>query len=107
MRITSLDQNGVTLQSLPFEGTKTGRLAVSIYMRVEIPQQQPNVRLAVSGYWRDREYFRYAKVGEINKIIPLRSEWSQYVLQIDDLPAEGLSPLRLRVDIFRARRMLG
>jgi hypothetical protein len=100
LRIASLDTNGVTLQSSPFDAPKTGRLAVAIYLRVENPAQQPNIRLSVSGYWHDREYYRFAPVGKFQPASPLQADWKQYVLPINDLPAEGLSQLRLRVDII-------
>ena len=49
---------------------------------------QPPLRIAIEGLQDDREYYRFAAVGGLTGGRPLTGEWSQFVLQIDDLPSE-------------------
>lgn len=93
---------GVTLRSAPFAATQTGRLALSVWLRVEDPARQPTLRLAIEGVLDGEEYYRFAPVGAGEQVDRVRSEWSQYVLQIDDLPVAGLSQLRARFDLLGA-----
>jgi hypothetical protein len=68
-------------------------------MRVPDPQKQPAVRISVAGTWRERDYLRYAPVGAGQGLAPLRDQWAQYILQVDDLPTESLSRLQVRIDL--------
>ena len=91
------------LVSRPMNIPPTGRLAISVWLRVSDPAKQPPLRLAVDGKLHGREYYRFAQVGLAaagQPAVPLQSEWAQYVFQVDDLPMEGLSTLRARFDLM-------
>ena len=93
--------NGLsTLRSNPFPAPPTGRVSVAVWLRIEEGQPQPPLRLALEGMLEDREYYRFATVGGLSGGKPLTGGWSQYVLQVDDLPTQGLESLRVRFDLL-------
>ncbi len=90
-----------SLRSDPFPAPNTGRLSVLMWLKTENAQNQPPLRLAVEGVYDDRQYYVFAPVGLGQaKAQQLKEEWSQFLLQIDDLPATGLDKLRVRFDLM-------
>ena len=53
-----------------------------------------------------RDYYRYAVIGRPpgpgQEGKPIATTWSQYIVQFDDLPLDGLSQMRVRVDLMGA-----
>jgi hypothetical protein len=98
------------LVSRPLSIHSTGRLSMSVWLRVADVNHQPPLRLAIEGKHQGRDYYRFAPVGQPvapgQPSAPLASEWKQYVFQVDDLPLEGLSPLRVRFDLMGAGEVL-
>jgi hypothetical protein len=93
--------NGLsTLRSNPFPPPSTGRVSVAVWLRVGEGEPQPPLRLALEGVEEGREYYRFATVGGLAGGKPLTPGWSQFVLQVDDLPAHGLESLRVRFDLL-------
>jgi hypothetical protein len=93
--------NGLsTLRSNPFPPPSTGRVSVAVWLRVGEGEPQPPLRLALEGVQEGREYYRFATVGGLAGGKPLTPGWSQFVLQVDDLPAHGLESLRVRFDLL-------
>jgi hypothetical protein len=94
----------VFLVSQPLAVPSTGRLTMSVWLRVADPARQPPLRLAIEGDLRGRGYYRYGSVGLSPNAgqpgDPIRSEWGRYVLPLDDLPLEGLTSLRVRFDLM-------
>ncbi len=82
----------------------TGRLSMAVWLRVADANNQPPLRLALEGKLHGREYHRFASVGMSpgtdQPAKPIRTEWTQYVFQLDDLPLEGLTSLRVRFDLM-------
>jgi hypothetical protein len=98
--------NGLaTLRSNPFAAPKTGRISVAAWLRLSDGSPQPPLRMAIEGVQSDREYYRFAPVGGIAGGRPLGGEWSQFVLQVDDLPEEPLESLRVRFDLLGPGRV--
>ncbi len=102
-KVTSSD--GVAcLVSRPFPAPTTGRLSMAVWLKIHNTNKQPPLRLAVEGKMQGRDYYRFAPVGLApspgQPSVPLQSEWGQYVFQVDDLPLEGLSSLRVRFDMM-------
>ena len=89
-----------TLRSNTFAPPTTGRLSVAVWLRIEEGNPQPPLRIAVEGLQGRQEYYRFAPVGQGEAAMPLSSEWSQIVLQVDDLPTQGLESLRVRLDLL-------
>ena len=93
--------NGLsTLRSNPFSPPATGRISVAAWLRIAPGDPQPPLRIAIEGVQDDREYYRFAPVGGLTGGKPLTAEWSQFVLQIDDVPVRGLESLRVRLDLL-------
>ena len=93
--------NGLsTLRSNPFPAPQSGRVSVAVWLRIADGDPQPPLRVALEGMHDGREYYRFAPVGGLVGGRPLTSSWSQFVLQVDDLPPEGLESLRVRFDLL-------
>ena len=94
------------LVSQPLAAPATGRLAVSVWLRVANAARQPPLRLALEGKLHGRDYYRFGPVGLSpnvgQPVDAIRTEWGQYVFQVDDLPLEGLTSLRARFDLMGA-----
>jgi hypothetical protein len=98
-RLTSETQ-GASLVSDQISPPETGRpLFLSVWLRVENPKQQPTVRLTIEGTVNDSPYSPYAFVGAGHNVKPIGGQWSEYILQIDDVPVRGLSPIQVRFDL--------
>ena len=94
-------QHGLsTLQSNPFAAPPTGRLSVAAWLRLDGDSPQPPLRIAVEGREGDRQYYRFAPIGGGPGAMPLKAEWSQVVLQIDDFPTAGIEQVRVRFDLL-------
>jgi len=94
------------LVSQPFAPPGTGRITMSVWLRVADATHQPNLRLAIEGKLVGRDYYRYAVLGQSPSPgqdgKPLATTWGQYIVQFDDLPLDGLSQMRVRVDLMGA-----
>jgi hypothetical protein len=93
------DNGLATLRSNPFPAPATGRISIALWLRIDSDSPQPQLRIAIEGVQDDREYYRFAAVGHGPSARPLSAEWSQYVLQVDDLPTNRLESLRVRLDL--------
>jgi hypothetical protein len=92
------------LVSRPFEPPSTGRLSMLVWLRTADAARQPPLRLAVEGKLAGRDYYRYTAVGRPaaagQAAVPIAAAWGCYIFQVDDLPLEGLSQLRVRFDLM-------
>ena len=100
------------LVSQPFVAPGTGRITISVWLRTGDASRQPNLRLAVEGkptttmgtWCPGRDYYRYAVIGQppgpSQEGKPIATTWGQYIVQFDDLPLDGLSQMRVRLDLM-------
>jgi hypothetical protein len=92
------------LVSQPFAAPTTGRLSMSVWLRVADAQRQPPLRLAMEGRLNGETYYRYAPLGAtlqpVQPVKPIAATWARYVFQVNDLPLDGLSQVRLRFDLM-------
>jgi hypothetical protein len=88
----------VSLRSDPIPAPTAGRLGVSVWLRVEDPQQQPILRLAVEYIYQGRPCYRPAQVGQGAN--PIGGQWSHFQLQLDDLPPTNVEKLQVRFDLM-------
>ncbi len=95
-----------SLKSRPFSVPPTGRLTMAVWLRVSDAARQPPLRLSLEGKFHGRDYYRFGPVGSAadagQPAKPILTEWSKYVLPVDDLPLEGLTSLRVRFDLMGA-----
>jgi len=86
-----------------FEPPATGRLSMSVWLRVADAARQPTLWLALEGERHGEYYYRYAQVGAAppggNPAVPISTQWAEYIFKVDDLPLDGLSQLRVRFDL--------
>lgn len=90
------------VRSQPLPVPKTGRVAVWVRLRVDDPQRQPRLRLAIEARRASATYYRYANVGAGVSGAALTQRWAPFVLQIDDLPRDGLEEFRIGFDLMDA-----
>jgi hypothetical protein len=94
------------VRSNPIPPPKTGRLAVGARLRIDRPEDQPPLCLAIEGRLegQTQPYYRPAGVGarvlegEAPPSIP--NTWAPYIVRFDNVPAVGLSDLRVTVDLM-------
>ena len=88
----------VTLRSEPFPVPTTGRIAVSVWLKIDAGAAQPPMHLIVEGLPLGKQYYRAVPLGA-NTNVPIPVQWKQIVFAVDDLPPEGLQQLRFRIDL--------
>jgi hypothetical protein len=92
------------LVSRAFAPPATGRLAVSVWLRTPDATRQPPMRLAVEGKTAGRTFYRFAEFGLATEgqatVRPIPVEWGQFVIEVNDLPLESLSAVRVRFDLL-------
>ena len=95
----------VWVRSKPFAPPKTGRIAIPAWLKVKDEKQQPSLRLAIEGRQFGKVYYRPKTVGKNEPgnqgpIKPIGEKWTEFLLLIDDLPARGLTELRVGFDLM-------
>jgi hypothetical protein len=93
------------MRSEPIPPPATGRLAISVYLRLSDATRQPPLRLALEWQHEGQIEYRFASLGqsvgtEVPQPIP--TQWQQFVFLVTDLPVEGVSQLRARLDLMGA-----
>lgn len=88
-----------TARSNPFVPPATGRASIAVWLRLPAEAKQPPLRVAVEGRKDGEEYYRFAPVGAAAGGRPLTDSWTQFVLQVTDLPTDQTESLRLRFDM--------
>lgn len=93
------------VRSNSFPAPASGRLAVWVWLRIDNPQSQPPLQLAVDGRLDGQPYYCPARVGAGDDRLakpppPLTVDWAPYLVRIDDLPTRGLTDLRVAIDLM-------
>ena len=110
-RAMLMTSNGppATLVSEPFNAPVTGRLTMSVSLRTADVGRQPPLQLSLVGKHQGNSFSRYVRVGlspGANQAPPmLDASWRPFVVQVNDLPLEGLSKLQLRFDLMGAGKV--
>jgi hypothetical protein len=94
----------VWVRSDSFDAPTTGRLSVMAWIRVADASKQPKLRMAIEGKLDGHTYYRRANVGASERegaaVKPLTTEWASYRFPLNDLPASGLTDLRVGFDLM-------
>lgn len=93
------------VRSDPFSPPDTGRIAVLVQLRTDVPDNQPPLRLAIDGKFLDgKPYYVPFNVGRDSHVEPIRADWGSkpFVLLISDLPSEQLANIRVGFDLMGA-----
>ena len=99
------DSDVVWVRSEAFPPPKTGRIAISAWLKVKDEKTQPALRLAIEGRQFGKVYYRPKTIGtnepgNKSQVKPIGEKWTEFLLLIDDLPARGLSELRVGFDLM-------
>ena len=93
------------IRSQPITPTETGRLSISVWLRVHKGLQQgtakiPQIRMAIDGQAPDDDYYRFGVVGRepAGSLLSLENKWKQFAVHFDDLPS-SLTDLRVGFDV--------
>ncbi len=101
-RSLRIDSSGpvVWVRSNPFPSPKTGRLDVFFWLKVDDPDRQPTLQLAVEGRLNGEPYYRASRVGASSPW-QLTDSWWRYQLRVDNLPP-NVTDLRVAIDLMGA-----
>ncbi len=101
LKMTS-NGNVAWVRSDPFPPPKSGRIAVLVRIRTEDPQQQPKLRVAVDGKFKDGgDYYVQRPVGQATKN-SIAQQWTPFLLPVNNLPTNQLSYVRIGFDLVGA-----
>ena len=95
--------NATWIRSQSIPPVQTGRLSLSVFLKISDPTNQPPLRLAIQGTHNGREYYRFAKVGSLvpdRKTNQLTKQWKKFVVHFDDLPTSNFSDLQIGFDLM-------
>jgi hypothetical protein len=90
---------GAELRSRSFAPPATGRLSLSIWLRVNDAEQQSAIRVGVQGELQGRPWTRAATLGSVAGASPLHATWTQYLLEVPELPSDTVQNLRVVVEL--------
>ena len=106
------------VRSDPLPAPATGRLALQAMIKFDTSVPSAPLRIALEGVHNDRPYYRYAQVLPPTKdatqsSVPVvgpdgnttPTDWMPFMLQVNDLPTEGLEQLRVRFDLMGAGKV--
>jgi len=99
LRLTSTGSS-VSVQSSAFEPPATGRLAVEVWLRAAPGATAPAVKIGVEGQWREGKFDPYGIISNIGANATTPGDWVRYSFPLDNIPSEGLSNLRVQVELM-------
>ncbi|MBT4692485.1 MAG: hypothetical protein HOB73_03995 [Planctomycetaceae bacterium] len=106
---TTASENVLWVRSEPFAVPTTGRIAFSVWLRTKDTAQAPTVRLAIEGRYYGQPYYRPRTIGGLQigrtsnqQRAVLHTDWTKYVIVVDDLPVRGLTDIRVGFDLMSA-----
>ena len=110
LRVEGESQSVSWIRSHPLRPTATGRLSISVLLRVPALKKSnasgvsamPVIRVAVDGRSAKSDYYRYGVVGKGLQQSPAKAlashGWRRFAVHFDDLP-DQLSDLRIGFDV--------
>ena len=104
LRIDNRDSQNVWIRSDVIPVPETGRLSISVWLKLGKDQQQPPLRISVESDDPKTDYYRFAEVGSLQSESvasnQLTSDWRQFAVHFDDLPQQPISGLRIGFDMI-------
>lgn len=102
LRLTS-QGDPVWIRSNRFSVPDTGRISVTAYLKIEDPETQPPLRIAIEGETQNATYYRFGVVGSLapeSSSKQIKGQWRRFAVHFDDLPASQLRDLRIGFDLM-------
>ena len=106
LQVRSVADETTWVRSQPIEPTETGRLSISVWMRIPADTKEvPEIRMAIDGRTSHKEYYRFGAVGresagrdQTDSLVSVEGHWKRFAVHFDDLP-NNLTDLRIGFDI--------
>ena len=101
LQVHSVAEETTWVRSQPIKPTETGRLSISVWMRVPGDAKEvPGIRMAIDGRTLDQEYYRFGAVGRnpSDSLASVEGRWKRFAVHFDDLPS-SLTDLRIGFDV--------
>lgn len=89
----------VSIASTAFDPPRTGRMSVEVRLRAIDAQRPPSVQIAVEGELPSGVFNQHGVIERIDTSRAPRG-WERYSFRVDALPSEGLSKLRVRLELL-------
>ncbi len=105
VRLDGVDGMKTILTTEPFPAPVTGRLSISVWLKVENPLDQPSLNFALKYNCDGKPYYPYAQLGKSNPQWNLKPQWSCFILPIDDLPATGVDKVQVQFELIGPGRV--
>ena len=103
LRLDNPADRNVWIRSNPFPAPTTGRLSVSVWLKVADEDNQPPLRISLESSENGSGYYRFGEVGSLTsdgKRNQLTTSWKKFAVHFDDLPQHGGGPLRIGFDMM-------
>ena len=103
LQITNSTDQNVWLRSQVIPVPETGRLSVSVWLKLGSKKNQPPLRISVESEDPTNKYYRFAEVGSLNRDRSqnqLSDDWRQFAVHFDDLPQQPIKGLRIGFDMI-------
>lgn len=88
----------VGITSGPFPPPATGRLSVEVWLRA-VEAQRPTLKISVQGKMLEGKFEPFGLIQGVGAGASSSGEWVRYSFPIEHLPAEGLSDLRVHLEL--------
>ena len=105
LKIDNQQDASVWIRSSRFEPPVTGRLSVSVWLKIADVELQPPLRISIESTDPDSNYYRFAEVGSLvedRKQNQIATEWKRFAVHFDDLPQDKMDGLRVGFDMMGA-----
>lgn len=92
----------ISLRSKSFQFNPTRRIAIEAWVRLEPEADAPSVRLVLEGEYQGQRFTHQVELPDNTNLANAGKnpgEWIPLTLQIDELPREGISNLRVAIDL--------
>ncbi len=89
----------VSVASAPFDPPSVGRIVVEAWLRTAGGEPPPAVRIAIEGQWNGSPFRPHGMIEHVGATARAPGDWVLYSFPIENLPTEGLSPLRVRFEL--------
>lgn len=92
------------MRSSPFAPPETGRLSLSVWLKVPKGQPPTKLRLAAQAEHSNGTYYRFGEVPLDTRASgdpSLAEGWKQFVVHFDDIPCRDVSDLRIGFDLMQ------
>ena len=102
LRLRNPSDQYLWIRSNAFAVPETGRLSISVWLKLGKDQQKSPLRISVESDDRTHSYYRFAEVGtdsEERADNQLSDDWKQFAVHFDDLPERPISGLRVGFDL--------